>query len=86
MFGAVTMSIPNQQENIPPNLVLNPNDKTINENNEETMVIDTVQYQLPSTENIAQHRHQYFIDQTTKAKRTGAFFSSRKSFSFIFAF
>src|SRR5689334_22638075 len=47
MFGAVTMQVPNQQENIPPNLIINPNDKTINEHNEEVMLIDTIQYQLP---------------------------------------
>ena len=71
MFGAVTMQVPNQQENIPPNLTLNPNDKTINENNDETILMDTVQYQLPSTENITQHREYSFPDAASKTKRTG---------------
>ncbi|UJR33847.1 hypothetical protein I4U23_021270 [Adineta vaga] len=67
MFGAVTMQAPNQQENIPPNS----NDKTIQENTDEAMLVDTVQYQLPSTENITQHRQHYFIEPTTKILRTG---------------
>jgi hypothetical protein len=71
MFGAVSMQVPNQQENIPPNLVLNPNDKTINENTDETTPMDTVQYQLPSTENIVQHRHHYFHESSSNALRTG---------------
>ena len=67
------MQGPNQQENIPPNLTLNPNDKTINESNDETMIIDTQQYQLPSTENITQHRQQYFLEPASKTLRTGLF-------------
>ncbi|CAF0798186.1 unnamed protein product [Adineta steineri] len=67
MFGAVTMQVSNQQENIPPNS----NDKTINENTDETMVVDTLQYQLPSTENITQHRQHCFVESTTKTIRTG---------------
>lgn len=65
------MQGPNQQENIPPNLTLNPNDKTINENNDEAMLIDTLQYQLPSTENITQHRQQYFLESASRTLRTG---------------
>ena len=65
MFGAVTMQ--NQQENIPPNL----NDKTINENTDDAMLIDTVQYQLPSTENITQHRQYFFPDTSSKIARPG---------------
>jgi hypothetical protein len=76
MFGAVTIQVPSQQENIPPNLTTNPNDKTLNENNDEAMVIETIQYQLPSTENITQHRHKIFPEATSKTPRTG--------FSFLF--
>ncbi len=86
MFGAVTMQVPNQQENIPPNLTLNPNDKTINENTDETMLIDTTQYQLPSTENITQHRQHYFLEATSKIIRTGfLFFGFIRPTSFFFS-
>jgi len=78
MFGAVSMPVPTQQENISPNLIINSNDKTINENNDEVMLIDTPQYQLPSTENIAQHRQHCFYEPTLKTLRTGFVF-----FSFI---
>jgi phosphoinositide-3-kinase regulatory subunit 4 len=71
MFGTVPMQVPNQQENIPPNSISNPNDRTINENPEETTPMETVQYQLPSTENIAQHRHRYFHESSSNAIRTG---------------
>jgi hypothetical protein len=72
MFGAGTMQIPaNQQENIPPNLTTNLNDRTINENNDDAMLIDTVQYQLPSTENITQHRQYFFPEATSKIARPG---------------
>ncbi|CAF3717218.1 unnamed protein product [Rotaria sordida] len=71
MFGAVTMQIGNQEENIPTNLTINPNDKTINENNDEAMLIDTIQYQLPSTENITQHRPHVFLEPSSKTIRTG---------------
>jgi hypothetical protein len=75
MFGAVSIPAPpNQQENIPPNSQINPNDKTINENTDDAMLIDTIQYQLPSTENIAQHRQHCFQDPTTKTVRTGFYF------------
>ncbi|CAF3347839.1 unnamed protein product [Rotaria sp. Silwood1] len=71
MFGAVTMQIANQEENIPTNLTINSNDKTVNENNDEAMLIDTMQYQLPSTENITQHRPHVFLEPASKIIRTG---------------
>ncbi|CAF4213118.1 unnamed protein product, partial [Rotaria sp. Silwood2] len=71
MFGAVTMQIANQEDNIPTSLTINPNDKTINENNDEAMLIDTMQYQLPSTENITQHRPHVFLEPSSKIIRTG---------------
>jgi len=74
MFGAITMPVPNQQENLPTNLIINQNDKTINENNDDVMLVDTIPYQLPSTENIAQHRQHCFHEPSTKTLRTGLFF------------
>ena len=72
LFGAVPMQISNQQqENIPPNSIQNINDKTINENTDEAMIIDTIPYQLPSTENISQHLQHCYQEQTTKIIRTG---------------
>lgn len=68
------MQVPNQQENIPPTS----NDKIVQENTDETMLVDTVQYQLPSTENITQHRQQYFVEPMAKALRTG--------WTFVFSF
>ena len=68
MFGAVPMQNPIQQENLPPNS----NEKTINDNQEETVIMDTIPYQLPSTENIAQHREHYFPESSSsKSIRTG---------------
>lgn len=70
MFGDVQTAGSTEQENIPPNFTLHRNDRTANENTEETVPMDTVQYQLPSTENIAQHR--YFREQNSKVDRTGS--------------
>jgi hypothetical protein len=71
MFGTVPMQVQNQQENIPPNSSFNANDRTTNENPEETTPMETVQFQLPSTENIAQHRHRYFHESSSNSIRTG---------------
>ncbi|CAF3736045.1 unnamed protein product [Rotaria magnacalcarata] len=71
MFGGVTMQISNQVENLPSNLTVSSNDKTTNENNDENMLVDTAQYQLPSTENITQHRAVLIRDPASKITRTG---------------
>lgn len=82
MFGNSQMQVSTEQENIPP--IVNPNDRTINENSEDTIPMDTVQYQLPSTENIAQHC--YFQEMNAKSFRTGStsFFVQALNFLFIF--
>ena len=54
MFGASTIPVPNQQEIIPTNPI------TTDDNHDEP-IPDTIQYQLPSTENISQHR-QHLIE------------------------
>lgn len=76
MFGGVPMQISNQEENVQSNLTSNSNEKILSENNDENMLIDTTQFQLPSTENIAQHRTVYTRDPTSKAIRTGIDFYS----------
>ena len=83
MFGTVPMQFQNQQENIPPSSSLNANDRTINENSEETAPMETVQYQLPSTENITQHRHRYFHESSSNAVRTGSIVSCSLYFKIL---
>lgn len=70
MFGAGPMQPSSEQENILPITIANPNDRTIQENNDETTPMETVQYQLPSIENIDQHRHMCFQDLNSKTVRT----------------
>lgn len=70
MFGAVPMQTSTEQENIPPITIANPNDRTIHENSEDNTPIDPVQYQLPSAENIDQHRHICLPESNSKIVRT----------------
>ena len=70
MFGDVRMQTSAEQENIPPITIANPNDRTINENTEENTPMDTVQYQLPSAENIDQHQHICLQESNSKTVRT----------------
>ena len=70
MYGAAPMQSSAEQENIPPITIANPNDRTIHENSDETTPMDTVQYQLPSKENIDQHEHICFQDANAKIVRT----------------
>lgn len=73
MFGAVPMHMTNQEGNTSSKTITNTNEKLTNETNPEAMLMDTMQYQLPSTENIAQHRPYLFFDATSKIARTGTF-------------
>ena len=71
MFGGITTSFPNQQENIPANLSTSSDDDVPNGNYNEAILLDTMQYPLPSTESITQHQQYSFREATSENMRSG---------------
>jgi hypothetical protein len=74
MFGAITIPVPTQQESIPPNATPTADDNLPNESSEDPLPMETLQYQLPLTQSIPQHRQHLIFDPVSKSSRTGRSF------------